>query len=92
MAFEIFSVDFKHKLKQSLVPSSLFGSGAILIEPCRYLLLLFRFIKFFSPSSRLSLSLFLLFFFLQPRLQSDRRERLQMNLGLGKSPVLNSLG
>lgn len=30
-AFEMFSVDFKHKLKLRLVPSSVFGSGAILI-------------------------------------------------------------
>lgn len=30
-AFEIVSVDFKHKLKLSLFPSRLFGSGAILI-------------------------------------------------------------
>lgn len=77
-AFETFSVDFKHKLKLSLVPSSLFGSGAIFNLPLQTFILSFsvNFILFpFLQAEPFCLLSFVFCFFgfsagvLQPRQQ-----------------------
>lgn len=83
-ALETFSVDFKHKLKLSLVPSSLFGCGAIFNLPLQTFIISFsvNFILFpFLQAEPFCLLSFVFYFFvfLLVFYSPDSSKCLQMN-------------